>query len=195
MDLEGLVRAHGYTAVLVGTLLEGESVVAIGGFFAHRGYLDLPLVMAAAFAGSLVVDQLFFLAGRRGGASVLARHPRWQPGAARAKILLDRHGTWLALGFRFLYGFRTITPFAIGMSSISFARFAALNAVGAALWAAAFATAGYLFGAAFTALLGDLRRHETWILAALALCGAAFWIWHHVRWRRACALAGSPRRC
>jgi len=64
------------------------------------------------------------------------------------------------------------------------ARFAALNALGAALWAVAFSAGGYLFGRALETLLGDLRRHEAWILAALAAAGAALWALHVVRRRR-----------
>jgi hypothetical protein len=40
------------------------------------------------------------------------------------------------------------------------------------------------------AILGDLRRHESWILLALALVGVAVWL-KHVR-RRAARASGAP---
>jgi len=49
--MESLIQQHGYWVILAGTLLEGETVLVLGGFTAHRGYLDLPLVMLVAFAG------------------------------------------------------------------------------------------------------------------------------------------------
>lgn len=190
VDIEGLVRSYGYAAVLCGTLLEGETIVVIAGFLSHRGYLHPSLVAAAAFTGSLVVDQFFFFLGRRHGRPLLLSHPRWQPGADRAEALLARHGTWLILGFRFLYGFRTVTPFVIGASRVPVGRFVLLNAAGAAAWAAAFTAAGYFFGGAMEAILGDVRRYEVWLLGALATAGAALWLIH----RRRGSAGSAPRR-
>ena len=189
MDIEGLVRSYGYAAVFCGTLLEGETVVVIAGFLSHRGYLHPPLVALAAFTGSLVADQFFFFLGRRQGRGFLLRRTRWQDGAARAEALLERYGTWIMVGFRFVYGIRTITPFVIGMSRVSAARFAVLNAVGAAAWATAFTAGGYFFGRALEAILGDLRRHEAWILGALAAVGVVLW-WLRAH-RRGPAAGGS----
>jgi membrane protein DedA with SNARE-associated domain len=183
MDLEGLVRSYGYAAVLCGTLVEGETVVVVAGFLSHRGYLHPPLVAAAAFTGSFLVDQFFFFLGRRQGRRLLLRRERWQTGAARAEVLLERFGTWLILGFRFLYGFRTVTPFVIGMSRVPAARFALLNAAGAAAWAVAFTAGGYFFGKVMEVILGDLRRHEGWLLLALATAGIALWFLRALRGR------------
>jgi len=189
VDIEGLIRSYGYAAVFCGTLFEGETVVVIAGFLSHRGYLQSPLVAAAAFAGSLLVDQFFFFLGRKRGRALLLTHPRWQPAADRAEVLLARHGTWLILGFRFLYGFRTVTPFVIGASRVSVGRFALLNAAGAALWAVAFTAGGYFFGRAMEAVLGDLRRHEAWLLGGIALVGTTVWLLH--RRRRGAAAAST----
>ena len=38
MDLAALVTQYGYAAVAVGCLLEGETVLLLAGFAAHRGY-------------------------------------------------------------------------------------------------------------------------------------------------------------
>lgn len=59
MSLESLVTSYGYPAVLVGTFLEGETILVLAGFLAHRGYLDLPLVILTAFLGTFTGDQLF----------------------------------------------------------------------------------------------------------------------------------------
>lgn len=183
MSLAGLLARYGYLAILVGAFLEGETVLVLGGFAAHRGYLELPGVIAAAFVGTLAGDQLYFQLGRRGGPALLARRPRWRAGAARAQRLLRRHETGLILGFRFLYGIRTVTPFLLGMSGVSAARFAVLNALSAALWATAVGLAGWMVGAAAQAVLGRLARYEAWIFAVIALAGGLVWVGHWLRTR------------
>jgi membrane protein DedA with SNARE-associated domain len=54
--LESLIETYGYWAVLLGTVLEGETVVVIAGFLAHQGYLQLKFVIFFSFLGSLIGD-------------------------------------------------------------------------------------------------------------------------------------------
>ena len=71
---------------------------------------------------------------------------------------------------RFLYGMRLIGPVVIGASGLSPLRFALLNALGAAVWATVFASAGYFAGEALETLLGNLKPYRLPIaLGVLAL--------------------------
>jgi membrane protein DedA with SNARE-associated domain len=185
MSLQDVLDHYGYLAIFIGTFLEGETILVLGGFAAHRGYLDLAAVVAAAFAGTLFGDQLYFFLGRRQGAAMLARRPHWEPRVARVRGLMRRHEIALILGFRFLYGLRTVTPLALGMSGIRPLRFALLNVPAAFGWAIAIGVLGYELGSAFQGLLGDLKRFEGALFAAIAAAGAALWLVSWIRRRRA----------
>lgn len=180
MDLPELIETYGYWVVFAGTLLEGESVLLLAGFAAYSGLLELHTVIAVATFGSFLGDQLWFLLGRRHGAKLLARFPEHAARAARAAALLAKYDTPIILAVRFLYGLRIVLPFTIGMSRISTLRFQLLNFAGAVLWASSGAAAGYLFGNAIEAILGDIHRYEKFILAFLAVAGLAFW-WYSKR--------------
>lgn len=177
MSLEALIATYGYAAVLVGTFLEGEVILVLAGFAAHRGYLELPWVIAAAFAGTLLGDQLYFYLGRSRGKALLDRRPRWRAGAERAFGLMRRHEVLLMLGFRFMYGLRVVTPFVLGASRVSPLRFLLLNAIGALLWASLVGTLGYLFGQSLEVIIGDVKRYELWVFGGLAAAGLAAWAW------------------
>jgi membrane protein DedA with SNARE-associated domain len=179
--IESLISRYGYLAILLGTFLEGETILVLGGFAAHRGLLWLPGVMLCAFIGSLASDQLFFYLGRRHGAAFLARRPRLEAGVARARRLVDRYDTWLILSFRFLYGLRNVAPLALGMSTVSALRFALLNAFGAAVWAVAVAALGWYVGSAARQILGHLERYELRVVAGIVAVGLILWAWR--RWR------------
>lgn len=189
MSPESLVYQYGYLAVLVGSFLEGETIVVLGGFAAHRGYLSLPWVIAAAFAGTLFGDQLYYFLGRRRGPAMLARRPHWEPRIARVRELLRRHEVPLILGFRFLYGLRTVAPFALGLGGVPPLRFALLNVPAALGWSILVGTLGYELGNAFQGVLGDLKRFERALFAAIAAAGAALWIAQWIRRRRAISAA------
>lgn len=184
--MEHLIATYGYLAVVVGTFLEGETVLVLASFAAHRGYLSLRYVLVAAFFGSLAGDQLYFFLGRRHGAALLARRPRWQERAARIHGILERRPALFIFAFRFglLYGFRTVAPFVIGMSRVPTSRFVLFNTIGAAAWALSIGALGYFFGHALELLLGDVRRFEKEAFLFLVAVGAALWLWRHLRNRR-----------
>ena len=185
MDLASLVQSYGYPAVFAGSLIEGETILALAAVAAHRGYLSLPWVIGVAAAGGFLGDQFYFLVGRFAGDRVLARWPTLKPGAERVRQLLDRYDTPLILGVRFLYGLRTVGPIAIGMSRVHWLRFALFNLVGAIVWAALIAAIGYGLGEALTRLLGDLKRVEEWVFGAILVGGLVLVAWLRRRGRRA----------
>lgn len=182
--LTELIKNYGYLAILIGTFLEGETILILGGFAAHMGFLELPWVIASAIAGSFSGDQLYFYIGRHYGPKIIAKRLSWQEGAAKVYRHLHRHKNLLILSFRFFYGFRNVTPFAVGAAHISRSRFFALNLIGAIVWAISFAYAGYLFGEAFRLLLDDFKRYELYVLFALVFVGLMVWLITLIRHRR-----------
>lgn len=180
--LQDLIQNYGYIAVFVGALLEGETVLVMAGFAAHAGYLNLPFVILIAAVGGFVGDQFFFTLGRLRGRQIMARFPSIAAQSARVERLVLRHQTWLVIGVRFMYGLRVAGPLLLGVSHLlAPLRFAALNLVGALLWAALIGGAGYLFGHAMEMLLLDAKRYEAALLGALLLVGVGFWTYRRLR--------------
>jgi membrane protein DedA with SNARE-associated domain len=184
LDLALVIQAYGYPAVFVGTFLEGETILVLGGFAAHRGYLSLPAVIAAAFAGSLLGDQLFFFLGRFQGRRLLRRLPSWGPKIKRAHTFLETYPTLSILTFRFLYGLRTVIPFALGSSRVSALRFGILNVCGAGVWSVAIGLGGFYFGRALELLIADVERYELLAMGAVGLAGLSVWAVRLLRRRR-----------
>jgi len=96
MTLEYLISHYGHVALVIGTFLEGESILIVAGFAVHLGYLKSQWVILAAFAGSMSGDQLYFFLGRVKGEAFLQKRPRWETKVRRVWKLLDRYRTLLA---------------------------------------------------------------------------------------------------
>ncbi len=184
MSFEQALTDYGYLALVIGCFLEGETILVLAGFAAHRGYLDLRWTMLAAFAGSVLGDQFYFFLGRRYGARIVARRPTWQRAAQVVDQRLRHHRDLFVLGFRFLYGLRTVSPFVIAVGGVSAVRFTILNVIGAAVWAVAFACLGYAFGETVQRLIGRVQRYELGLFLGLAGAGLLFWTWRTWRVRR-----------
>lgn len=182
--LTELIESYGYLAIFIGTFLEGETILLLGGFAAHMGLLELPWVIASAFAGSFSGDQLYFYIGRRYGPRIIAKRLSWQESAEKVYRHLHRHQNLLILSFRFFYGLRNVTPFAIGASQVSRLRFFVLNAIGAIIWAITLAYLGFLFGEAIRLFMADFKRYEIYVFAGLVLVGILVWLITLIRRRR-----------
>lgn len=188
--LEQLIREYGYLAVAIGTFLEGETVLALGGVAAQRGYLFLQGVIISAVVGTWLGDQLFFWLGRTRGHDLLDWREDWRRRADRVLYHVRRHQTLMIFFYRWLYGLRSITPFVIGMSGVAPWKFALFDALGVLLWAVAIGLVGYTFGSAVDAVLGDIQDIETYLLAGIVIIGLLAW---GVRRRRMQAAAGKGR--
>lgn len=167
--LEELVRDYGYWAIIIGTFFEGETIVIIGGLFAMQGTLSLPLVILSGLGGSFAGDQTWFWVGRHWGKKMVAKWPRLQGGVDRVTYHLDKHATVFILTFRFFYGLRNISPIAIALGGVSSRRYFFLNLIAAIIWAISFGGAGYLFGHALEATMGNLHNAQMQIYAVLGL--------------------------
>lgn len=180
-DYAPLIERYGYLATFAGTLVEGETLLILSGLAAHRGYLSLPLVVLVGAIGGALGDTAFFLLGRHYGSRLLARFPRFAPAADRVHAMIERYPAATILGVRFMYGLRTAGPAIIGTTRVGFARFAALNAIGALAWSACWAGAGYVLGKAAEHLLGDLAKVERElfiaVIVALVLALVAWYAW------------------
>ncbi len=122
--------------------------------------------------GSFCGDQCWFQLGRRFGPVLLRRFARWRSRVVAPLAWLERYDAWFILSFRFVYGIRNISSFAIGLSAVRWRRFTSLNLLGSALWAASFVAAGYFFGGMLGLAVGDLA--ENLALFMLAGCTVAF---------------------
>jgi len=146
VDWQEMLQTYGYWAILLGTFLEGETIVILAGVLVAGGQMSFEGVAACAFLGSFISDQMMFSLGKYKGNAILARFPKLDSKRERVSKLLQKYDTFLILGFRFIYGIRNVTPIVLGLSNIRHWRFLILNLIGALFWAISFTASGYYFG-------------------------------------------------
>ena len=188
MDINQLIAHNGacfYGIVFLWTFLEGETVVIFAGFAAAQGLVDPLALLVAAWLGSFAGDQFYFWIARHFGVRLLERFPRWRHGVDGALRWLERYDAWFILSFRFIYGVRNFSSFALGLSAVRWERFFRLNFAAAGLWAASFIAIGYFLGHAFRAMLGDLARSFSLVmLGVFVAIGVGMLLLHRMQRRR-----------
>ena len=184
LDLAGIIDAYGYWAVAIGAFLEGETVLALAGLAAYRGYLDFYLVCVVAGICGFLGDQLYFFLGRYRGAKMLARFPNAHARAAKFDALLARYHAPLIVAVRFMYGFRILGPGMLGMGRVPAWKFMLFNFIGAAIWAPLVAGIGYVFGNVLQSVLHDLKRVEVYAFGLVLVAGIVLFGLHTYRTRQ-----------
>ena len=189
--IEQLLRDYGPLGVFLGAAFEGQTAVVAGGFLAHLKLMSVWTVGASAFAGSGLIDQALFLAGRRFRSHDFVVRTSQTKAFAQALGFIERYPVSYVIAFRFLFGLRLASPIAIGVSQMPALRFAFLNLLSAAIWAGTFTAIGFWFGQTFEAWFGRLKGLEHGLgVALVAIMGVVAtyhlvkWLWPYLRPRR-----------
>ncbi|MBW1918120.1 MAG: DedA family protein [Deltaproteobacteria bacterium] len=185
-----LIQKYGYLAIFLGSLVEGEIFLILGGLLARQGLLNLWLVVSLAVVGSFSSHGGFYLLGRWQGQSLVGQFQRLQAGYPRAQALAQRFGPACIFVVQYLYGLRLITSLTLGTLGIPARVFILWQIFSISCWAVGLATAGYLFGKAIEYFITRLE-----ILLSLVLVTAALGIWAYSRlwhWARTKSAPLSP---
>ncbi|MEJ8849852.1 DedA family protein [Variovorax rhizosphaerae] len=165
-----LLEHYGYYAVFFIGMFEGETILMLGAYAVHQGYLSmLPLIAVGALA-AFCPDQFYFQVGRRKGAELMAKRPKLAAHLARVQGFIERHPVATIFLMRFAWGFRVVMPAALGMSKMPLAMYVALDAVAAVVWASVIALFGVNIAGVVHSLMSKVQHHEHVIVfGALAI--------------------------
>lgn len=165
-----------YLAMYFGIFIEGETVMIASSFAAHRGYMDIFTVVFTGFIGTQTSDWFYFSIGRKRGDLFLKKRPRLKKRSRRISQWLHKYPILVMLGYRFLYGFRMITPLILGMSRIKTRKFAFYSILTTIIWAIVFGTAGYYFGALLESRMERLKKIELIAIVGIFIIGFLLFI-------------------
>jgi len=195
MDFGHLLMLLGPWAIAIGAGIEGEAAAIGAGVMAHRHLLPPIGAWLAIAGGAFVVDEAFFFLGRRCRDRPFVQRMHAKPAFAKAMAFIERYPHAYILAFRFMYGLRTVSPIAIGLTRVPFRRFILLNALAALVWSAVFVTIGFLFGPAVDRMLTSLAPYKTELMIAFPIpgtCVLIWWLWQRRKKRLAAAAAPQP---
>lgn len=180
MHLSHLLEHYGYLAVFVAGLFEGETMLMLGAYAVHQGYLSLWPLIAWGAGAAVVADQFYFRLGRHKGSALLAKRPKLRAHIQRVGGFVERHPVAAVFVMRFAWGLRIVLPAALGMGTMRASVFTALNIPAAVIWATIVSLLRVRVTEYVHASIGHLRPHEhSLILGALAVAGtvALFRLW------------------
>lgn len=196
--IESWLAEYGLAVVMLnvaadaaGLPLPSFPLLLVSGALAAKGALPVGGVLAAALAGALVADLIWYALGRAQGRRLLGLLCRisLSPDSCvrQTETIYLRYGPKALLLAKFVPGFAVIAAAMAGQMRLRLSTFLLVDLIGSALWALAWIGAGMLAGP----LVGDLvalivaygRAGAAFV--AVALAGFIAWKW----WQRRMAMA------
>ncbi len=177
-----LISRYGYIAVFVFATVEGDGTLLAASFLAHRGYLQLGLVIAVGITATVLANQVYYWIGRKYGVRLATGRLRGP--FERIDRVMQRHGAGVIVVSRFAIGLKVAIPTFCGAAAIAPLKFAILDFAGAVLWSLVMGLAGAGIAHFLKEALVELRRYEWYVAAALFLAGVSLLMTRELSRRR-----------
>jgi membrane protein DedA with SNARE-associated domain/rhodanese-related sulfurtransferase len=154
--MDRLIAQYGLALVFANVLLEQVGLpipavptLIVAGALAAEGELSPLAIFGVAFAGCMIGDALWYVAGRRYGRRVMTLLCRvsLSPDSCvrRTEFRFERWGKLTLVVSKFIPGLSTVAPPLAGAMRLGWPSFLLLNGLGAVIWAGAAIAAGMAF--------------------------------------------------
>jgi len=165
------------TALVVGLLLPGSTLLLLLGALSASGHLDFGDLLWFAVAGAVLGDNFNYWLGRRYGAGWV-RDGVWfltPDHFEHARRFFDRHGAKSVFLARFIPSVKEIAPFVAGTVGMQRQTFMLWNVLGAIGWGLQWVGGGYLFGQSLNLAQAWMSRAGM-ALVVILLAWALLWL-------------------
>lgn len=142
------LSTYGYIVLFIYSLGGGFVALLGAGVLSFMGKMDLSLSITIAFTANFIGDSLMFYMSRYHKKEMMEYFKKHRRKLAFSHLLLKKHGSWIIIVKKFIYGLKTLIPLAVGLTKYDFWKFSGYNAIGAAIWAVAVGGLSFLFGGA-----------------------------------------------
>lgn len=154
IQIEALYLVYGYLLVFLSSFIEisplgftipGGLILALGGFYSFDGPLYLlPVILFAWFGGWLTFVLAYYL-GRQTG-FWLVKSLKQEKNAARAKLLLNKHGGVILTTSLMANLTRFWVAYIAGVEKYSFSKFFFYSGAASLTWSSLWVVVGFLTG-------------------------------------------------
>jgi membrane protein DedA with SNARE-associated domain len=193
--LEPYFAQYGYLLVFFGVMLEnsamlgviipGETILIIAAFYAAQNSLNIYWVVALAFVGAVIGDNIGFWIGRKGGRRFLLKYGKYffvkRQRLRAVEKYFETHGGKTIFIARFTAFLRALGAITAGSVKMPYKEFFTYNVLGAAAWSVVICLLGYFLGGNWKLIEKILRNMG---LAALVLIVLVIGVAIYVRRRR-----------
>lgn len=173
-NMEVYIAKYGYIGIFIGTFLEGETTVLLGGIFSKLGYMNINRVVLWAFMGTFVGDCTFFFLGRIFGRKQIGKYEFLSSKVPLANKIIQKYGNFIIFILRFLVGIRALILLLLGCTDMKKTRFILFSILNSILWSIIVSFIGYLFANVVYVFVHDIKKYEELIIPIILVSVTIF---------------------
>jgi membrane protein DedA with SNARE-associated domain len=152
-----LGQNYGYIAVFAGALADSlipiipsEIVFGSAGYWAYKGYINLPVAVIVAVIGNLIASAVFWYLGKKYGHDFLLKWGKYlgfgPKQMEKSEKVFEKWGYISVFVCQFIPLFRSLISIPSGVLELEFKKFMVATALGAAVWNAVLMVFAYNLG-------------------------------------------------
>jgi membrane protein DedA with SNARE-associated domain len=171
---------YGYFAVFTVILFEdfglpvpGETVLVTACILAGTGHFNIVLVLALAFLGAVIGDNIGYAIGFFGGRRLVLKYGNYvylkEKHLVAVEDFFRKYGNEVVAIARFFSGPRQLNGIIAGIGEMPWWHFLVFNILGAALWVGSWGLLAYFFGRKSGNILAAFKQLELFVLPLILL--------------------------
>jgi membrane protein DedA with SNARE-associated domain len=183
----------------VGFPISDEPILLLAGYLSTVVHLSLVVVIFVAVAGKVAASCVAWWIGRRLDLERIKRPmerpssgiARWlyytrptEKMARQTEAFFARRGAWSVFLGRLVPVVRSFISYPAGAAGMPFGVFLLATMAGSLLWIAVWTALGAVVRHSYRALEGPWHTISLWIIIAMVLLVAGYWLWLRLRKRR-----------
>ena len=170
--------------------LPSEIIMPFSGYLVYKGQFNLWWVGVAGAVGCVVGSWVAYYAGLYGGRPFIEKYGRYVLLSHHDLDLADRwfarYGEVIVFASRLLPVVRTFIAFPAGIARMNMTRFTVYTFLGSLPWCLGLAYVGQILGEQWdkSETLKTWFHRFDFLIGAVILAGAVWWVWRHVKHSR-----------
>ena len=170
--------------------LPSEIIMPFSGYLVYKGQFNLWAVGVAGAVGCVVGSWVAYYAGLYGGRPFIEKYGRYVLLSRHDLDLADRwfarYGEIIVFASRLLPVIRTFIAFPAGIARMNMTRFTVYTFLGSLPWCLGLAYVGQVLGEQWdkSETLKTWFHRFDFLIGAVILAGAVWWVWRHVKHSR-----------
>ncbi|NPA73134.1 MAG: DedA family protein [Epsilonproteobacteria bacterium] len=165
-DIINSLSTYGYIILFLYSFGGGFFALVAAGILSYAGKMDITTSIIVAFIANFIGDSVLFYVARYNKSVVMPYIEKHKRKLALSTVLMRKYGDKIIFFQKFLYGFKTLVPIAIGLTKYDFKKFTVYNLFSALVWALVFGLGSFYSGKYLLELVKFLKNHM-WLTPVL----------------------------
>ncbi|STQ86651.1 DedA family protein [Helicobacter muridarum] len=137
------LESFGYMILFLYSVGGGYIGIITAGVFSSLGKFDLSISILLAICGNVIGSSLFCVFARTQKSEVFKIFKKHKRKLAYLQIMIKKYDWIIFLISKFIHGFRTFVPIAVGISKYSLIKFLCINFIACIIWGISLGLLGF----------------------------------------------------